>query len=174
MIAFIALAKGELGKEIEKYLRCYEIALNLEGRPLRYRQRIGNRIFDIMQSKDVPRYVDNPEGADYGITGSDLVMDYMLGTRTSGKNNNIRISEKLGFGKGDLVIFEAEEPLAKSKSGKVIVAVPNYYANLLRYGRGAKFIKDAYGEFEPYIVYGSTESFVRRRDNINAFSFCLC
>lgn len=155
MTIFIALAKGELGKDIEKYLQSYGLMVQLDGRPLQFVQRIGNRVFRPMQSKDVPWYVATR--ADYGITGEDLTTEYNLG---NGKN--LKILERLGFGKADLAIFaKGKAPEVKRKLKRTpVVAVPYYYRNMLTSGQAGRYIRDAFGDFEPLEVSGSTEGFV--------------
>ena len=95
---YVALAKGELGKEIENYLSGYGVDVQLDGRPLNFVQRADGCIFRPMWSKDVPWYVS--ERAAYGITGEDVATNYQLG-----KGAGIKVVDKLGFGKGDLVVF---------------------------------------------------------------------
>ncbi len=155
MIVFIALAKGELGKDTERYLQNYGLAVRLDGRPLQFVQRIDSRVFRPMQSKDVPWYV--AEVADYGITGEDLTAEYTLEN-----GSRINILERLGFGKGDLVVF-AKADIADVKRNlkkKPIVAAPYYYKNLLEIGQAGNCIRAMLEEFEPRYVNGSTEGFV--------------
>jgi len=155
VITFIALAKGELGKETERYLKVYGLDISLNGRPLQFVQRIGNRIFRPMSSKDVPWYV--AERADYGITGVDLITEFILGN-----GNSIKVLERLGYGKGDLVIFgNSDVNNIKQKLKRVpVVATPYFYRNLLNLGQAGAYIRSKFGEFESKYVDGSTEGFV--------------
>lgn len=157
MIYFIALSKGELGKEIEDYLKSYGLDIRLEGRPLQFVQRIDNRIFRPMQSKDVPWYVGNR--ADYGIVGDDLVTAYILE-----KNNDIKILDRLGFGKGDLVIFSKKSMYQIKKNGNPKIAVPFYYSPFIRKGAAGAYLENEFPGFDMekdiFEVNGSTEGFV--------------
>ncbi len=156
MITFIALAKGELGKDTERYLQSYGLAVKLGGRPLQFVQRIGNRTFRPMKAKDVPSYV--AETADYGITGEDLANEYSLGN-----GNSLKILEKLGFGKGDLVLFSKDgiASIKRRLERKPVVVAPYYYRNLLALGQAGGCIRNEFGEFKPKYVNGSTEGFVK-------------
>ncbi|MBI4170095.1 MAG: ATP phosphoribosyltransferase [Candidatus Aenigmarchaeota archaeon] len=138
---FIALAKGELGKQIEDYMGNYGMSVKLDGRPLTFEQRAGNCLFRPMQSKDVPWYV--AERGAYGITGEDLVAEYMIGN-----SGRIKIIQRLGFGKADLVLFAKENENIPQMPK---VAVPYYYRNIAR-----KFLP----EYDIVEVSGSTEGFV--------------
>lgn len=150
---FIALGKGELGKEIEKYLKDYGLFVELDGRPLQFVQGDGRRIFRPMQSKDVPWYVAGR--ADYGITGEDLVTEYALGN-----GGSIKVLERLGFGKGDLVVF-AREDTEKAELKRVpVVAFPYFYGNTVRKGMAEQYLRNAFGEYNALAVNGSTEGFV--------------
>lgn len=101
-----------------------------------------------MQSKDVPWYV--AEKADYGITGEDLATEYLLGN-----SDSIKILSRLGFGKGDLVVFCRTVP----DKGKVRVATPAFYGNLVSKGYVSDYLR-TFGEYEVLEVSGSTEGFV--------------
>jgi phosphoribosyl-AMP cyclohydrolase len=134
--------------------------VQMEGRPLQFVQRIGNSVFAPMQSKDVPRYVSRR--ADYGITGEDLTADYNLGN-----GGTLKIVDKLGFGKADLVVFAKRGSLAEIKGDlkrRPIVAAPNFYWNLATGGKAGEYLSDAFGEFDVELVAGSTEGFVVRDD----------
>lgn len=160
MTVFIALARGELGKEIEKYLHGYGIMVQLDGRPLQFEQRIGNRVFAPMQSKDVPRYVARK--ADFGITGEDLVEDYRLGS-----GDTLKVVDKLGFGKADLVVFAKDSSPTEIKrklKRRPIVVAPNFYKNLVTNGKIGGYLRDVFGEYDVNLVAGSTEGFVVRDD----------
>lgn len=160
MTVFIALAKGELGKDIEKYMEGYGIMVQLDGRPLQFEQRIGNRVFAPMQSKDVPRYV--AVRADYGITGEDLVEDYRLGS-----GDTLKVVDKLGFGKADLVVFAKDSSPAEIKrklKRRPILVAPNFYRNLVTNGEVGRYLRDVFGEYDVELVTGSTEGFVVRND----------
>ncbi len=160
MIVFIALAKGELGKDIEKYLQAYGLYVQLDGRPMKFVQRIGNRVFRPMQSKDVPWYVAGK--ADYGITGEDLVEDYLLGS-----GDEIKIVDRLGFGKADLVVFARDSNPAEIKrkfKKQPTVIAPNFYSNLVANGKVREYLRKTFGEYDVELVAGSTEGFVARGD----------
>lgn len=146
----LALSKGELGNEIEKYLKSYGLYVKINNRPVSFVQRVGNRIFRPMRSGDVPRYV--AERADYGITGEDMVAEYNI-NNTAG----IRILDKLGFGKGNLVLFSRGDDMKKDTP---TVAVPFYYRELLEKGQADKFLRNMFREYNVFEVGGSTEGFV--------------
>lgn len=157
MIHFIALSKGELGKEIEVYLKNYGLNIKLDGRPLQFVQSIDNRIFRPMQSKDVPWYVVSK--ADYGVVGEDLVTAYTLE-----KNNDIKILDRLDFGKGDLVIFSKKPMYQIKKRGNPKLAVPSYYSSFVKRGSVGKYMNEEFPGFDIdtdlFEVSGSTEGFV--------------
>ncbi len=99
----------------------------------------------------MPWYV--AQRADYGITGEDLIAEYNAGN----SGNSIQVLDKLGFGKGDLVVFASDKPPAMRQPK---VAVPLYYRNLARNGAAGAYFQDAFGEYEIIDVNGSTEGFV--------------
>ena len=134
--------------------------VKLDGRPLQFEQRIGNRVFAPMQSKDIPRYV--AARADYGITGEDMIEDYRLGS-----GNTLKILDKPGFGKADLVVFAKDGSPVEIKrklKRRPIVATPNFYGNLVTKGKVGGYLRDVFGEYDVELVAGSTEGFVVRDD----------
>lgn len=159
MTAFIALAKGELGIDTEKYLQNYGLIVRLDGRPLRYEQRIGSIKFRPMASKDVPWYV--AEKADYGITGEDLLEDYNLGN-----GNKLKIVGMAGFGKADLVVFARDDlpGVKRNLRGKLKVVAPYFYSNLVTRGKAGEYMRENFGDYDVKFVSGFIEGFVARGD----------
>jgi ATP phosphoribosyltransferase len=149
--SIIAVAKGELGEGIQKYLESYGVFVELNGRPLKFVNKAGKCIFRPMRSGDVPWYTASV--ADYGITGEDLVENYNCGTSMP-----LKIVKRLGFGNADLVAFGKSTHTNIER--KPVIAAPYYYKNLLISGKPANYFKNIFGDYDILEVQGSTEGFV--------------
>ena len=142
MSMFIGLAKGELGGGVQDFLKKYGVDVDLESRV--YTQRQDNRIFRLMRSRDVPRFVG--KGYDFGITGKDCCEDERLGG-----NDSFEYLDELDFGKGSLAFFGTGRKVPRNP--KVVTSC--YYPNLAR-----KFSSELFTEPQMLVVFGSTEGYV--------------
>ena len=162
----IALAKGELAKPVEDYLKSYGIDVVVEERPVTFVQRMGNVNFRPMRSNDVPRYVGGIAEAGiyfegwegYGITGQDFTTEYDL-------NNpkKIKVIKRLGFGEGDLVLFSTRntKQLRKGLNRVPIVAVAHKYRGLVDFGAAGIYLMKNFDEgYRVLPVEDSVEGFV--------------
>ena len=104
----------------------------------------GNRIFRIINSRDVPRYVG--QCYDFGITGKDCCEDEKL----SG-NRKFSYLEELDFAKGFLVFYGSGKKVPK----KPKVVTSTYYPNLAK-----KFSRQAFRKPVIKVVNGATEGYV--------------
>jgi len=139
---FIGLSKGELGKDIQEYLKRYGTEVDLCDRA--YTKRQGNNIFRVLRSRDVPRFVG--KGYDFGITGKDCCEDEKLGG-----NDNFDYLDELDFGKGSLVFYGT----GRKVPGTPKVVTSAYYTNLAK-----KFSGEMFSEPEILVVNGATEGYV--------------
>jgi phosphoribosyl-AMP cyclohydrolase len=139
---FIGLSKGELGNDIQRYLKRY--GTNIEICSRTYTQRRGNKIFRIINSRDVPRFVG--KGYDFGITGKDCCEDEKL----SGNDKFVYL-DNLDFAKGCLVFYGSGRKVPK----KPTVVTSTYYSNLAK-----KFSNEIFRKPEIISVKGATEGYV--------------
>jgi len=160
---FIGVAKGELGKFCQAYLRYLGTELNIEG-PLTQIKDLpgGKAIFRIQRSRDVPRWIGS--GYDFGITGNDVTLDEIYaGNEKIGMCGGLQEEAKmLGFEKllGKLVLLGREG--YSSKKDRLRVVVSDYYPNIAR--RNLEFDGLKPGDYELKIVQGAVEGYLSGGD----------
>lgn len=172
----VALAKGELGTSVQGYLsRTYGIEINIEDRPVDFKQSIGKVTFWPTKSEDVPRCVGGfyddgvhiSPGAHFGITGLDFVTTYKLEG-----HGRLKVLRDLDFGEGDILLFSLYD-IERIKSGERTprVVTEHRYRPLLKKGAAAKFLREKFGNFDVMGVGGSVEGYVANGSADIGFDF---
>lgn len=149
----IALAKGELGKETEAFMRSLNCPVQIQGKPV-LRQRIGGIDYQVMRPKDVARLVGmfGEYGFDYGITGRDLVEEV--------GNGDARIVGSLPFGLGRISVYG--KPDQDTVSLDNLAVVTSEFPNVSKRWMASKGFETEY----LLVVDGSDEGYIPQVANL--------
>lgn len=162
MSTFTGVAKGELGKFCEAYLRTRGAKIDIDGPLTQYENLPGGKVkYCIQRSRDVPRWIGNDAiSNDFGITGNDVVLDeFWSGNDRIGISGLLEnCARDLGFENilGKLVVLGREGYESKKDRFKAVVS--DYYPNIARIQMGLLGLQP--NDYELKIVQGAVEGYI--------------